>query len=55
MLGANRVSVTRAFAKLREVGAVEQKEHHILVKDLRALGRAAREERRAERAAEETD
>ncbi len=53
MISANRVSVSRALGKLRESGVVEQREHLILVKDLQALGSAAREERRAQRAAEE--
>lgn len=53
MISANRVSVSRAFASLRESGVVEQRDHLILVKDLQALGSAAQEERRAQRAAQE--
>ena len=34
MIGCKRVAVTRAFSRLREFGAVEVKECHILVKDL---------------------
>lgn len=52
MIGANRVSVSRAFAKLREMGLVESEGRRILVKDLDALGRAAHAERRARRVAE---
>ncbi len=52
MIGANRVSVTRAFAKLRDAGAVELKGRRIFVKDLEALGRAAKAEQRAKRIAD---
>jgi DNA-binding transcriptional regulator YhcF (GntR family) len=45
MIGANRVSVSRAFAELRERGIVESK-------DLDALGHAAQDESRARRIAE---
>jgi CRP/FNR family transcriptional regulator, cyclic AMP receptor protein len=37
MIGCKRVAVTRAFRKLKEIGAVELKERHILVKDTRVL------------------
>ena len=37
MIGCKRVAVTRAFSRLREFGAVEVKERHILVKDLDLL------------------
>ena len=39
MIGCKRVAVSRAFARLKENGAVELKERHILVKDLDALKR----------------
>jgi CRP/FNR family cyclic AMP-dependent transcriptional regulator len=52
MIGANRVSVSRAFAELRERGIVESRGRRIVVKDLAALGRAARDESRARRIAE---
>jgi CRP/FNR family transcriptional regulator, cyclic AMP receptor protein len=52
MIGANRVSVSRAFSELREGGIVESEGRHILVKDLDSLGRAAQEERRMRRIAE---
>jgi len=41
MIGCKRVAVTRAFSRLKEVGAVEVKERHILVKDLVVLKRLA--------------
>jgi CRP/FNR family cyclic AMP-dependent transcriptional regulator len=47
MIGANRVSVTKAFRTLRAAGAVELKDRKIHVEDLQALGRMAGEERRA--------
>jgi CRP/FNR family cyclic AMP-dependent transcriptional regulator len=37
MIGCKRVAVTRAFSRLKEVGAVQLKERHILVKDLDTL------------------
>jgi len=37
MIGCKRVAVSRAFARLKEIGAVELKERHIIVKDPRAL------------------
>ena len=37
MIGCKRVAVTRAFSRLKEVGAVELKERHIVVKDLGIL------------------
>lgn len=41
MIGANRVSVTNAFAHLQDIGAVELKRRHIYIKDVEALERAA--------------
>lgn len=41
MIGAKRVAVTRAFGALKENGAVEFQERHIIVKDLEALKEAA--------------
>jgi CRP/FNR family cyclic AMP-dependent transcriptional regulator len=52
MMGANRVSVSRAFAELRQRGIVERKGRRIVVKDLEALGRAAQDESRGRRIAE---
>ena len=52
MLGANRVSVTRAFAKLHDARVVEMKNRRIFVEDLQALGRFAQEEQRAKRIAD---
>jgi CRP/FNR family transcriptional regulator, cyclic AMP receptor protein len=37
MIGCKRVAVTRAFSKLKQIGAVQLKERHIIVKDLGAL------------------
>ena len=37
MIGRKRVAVTRAFTRLKEIGAVELKRRHIIVKDLAAL------------------
>ena len=37
MIGCKHVVVSRAFGKLKEIGAVQLKERHILVKDLDAL------------------
>jgi CRP/FNR family cyclic AMP-dependent transcriptional regulator len=37
MIGCKRVAVTRAFSRLKVVGAVEVKERHIVVKDLETL------------------
>lgn len=37
MIGCKRVAVSRAFAKLKETGAVQLKDRHIIVKDLDAL------------------
>lgn len=51
MIGANRVTVTRAMAELRECGAVEPSGRRIRVKDIEALGRAAKAEQRAKRIA----
>ncbi len=42
MIGCKRVAVTRAFSRLKEVGVVEVKERHILVKDLVVLKRLAK-------------
>ncbi len=47
MIAANRVAVTRAFAELREAGAVEQRRRTIYISDMEALERAARAQRRA--------
>ncbi len=41
MVGAGRVAVSRAFAGLRDAGAVEQRNHLIHVVDLAALERAS--------------
>ena len=41
MIGANREAVTRAFARLREIGAVETRRRYIHVNDIEALERAA--------------
>ena len=43
MIGAGRVAVSRAFAELKEAGAVEQRSRLIRVLDLEALERAAQE------------
>ena len=48
MLMANRVSVTRAFRRLRESKVVEMRQRLIHVRDLEALGRVAAEQRRAQ-------
>ena len=40
MIGANREAVTRAFARLREIGAVETRRRYIHVDDIEALERA---------------
>src|SRR5918911_476671 len=53
MINAHRVSVTRAYAALKEMGAVELRDRFFHVKDLETLGRAAQEERRAKRIAEQ--
>ena len=45
MIGSKRVPVTRAFAKLKEGGAVELRDRHIHVTDLEALKRAAEDGR----------
>jgi CRP/FNR family transcriptional regulator, cyclic AMP receptor protein len=37
MIGCKRVAVTRAFSKLKEAGAVQLKERHIIIKNLDAL------------------
>ena len=41
MIGANREAVTRAFARLRDAGAVEVRRRYVHVKDLELLERAA--------------
>lgn len=41
MIGAKRVAVTRAFAKLKEIGALELNRRYIYVRDVRALELAA--------------
>ena len=41
MIGANREAVTRAFARLQDLGAVELKRRRIHVRDLETLGQAA--------------
>jgi CRP/FNR family transcriptional regulator len=43
MIGANREAVTRAFVRLREVGAVETRRRYIHVEDIEALEKAADE------------
>ncbi len=53
MVGANRVSVTRAFGRLREAGIVEYRDSLIHIKDIEALGRWAEDERRAKRISEQ--
>lgn len=55
MLGVNRVSVTRAFGKLRESKVVYIRQRLIHVRDLEALGRVAREQRKAKWIAEPDD
>ena len=37
MIGCKRVAVSRAFARLKKIGAVQLKERHIIVKDLGTL------------------
>ena len=37
MIGCKRVAVTRAFSKLKEAGAVQLKERHIIIKNTDAL------------------
>lgn len=41
MIGSSRETVTRAFTRLQEAGAVELRRRHIYVKDVDALERAA--------------
>ncbi len=41
MIGANRVSVTKAFTQLQDDGTVELRRRHIYIKDVEALERAA--------------
>ncbi len=37
MIGCKRVAVTRAFSRLKDVGAVQLKDRHIIVKDVDSL------------------
>lgn len=41
MVGAKRVTVSRAFNRLRETGVVEVEQRHIIVRDMEALERIA--------------
>ena len=41
MVGAKRVAATRALGKLRRIGAVEFKQRHIYVKDVKVLQQVA--------------
>jgi CRP/FNR family transcriptional regulator, cyclic AMP receptor protein len=41
MIGAGRVTVSKAFARLRDAGAVEQRNRLVYIMDLEALERAA--------------
>jgi CRP/FNR family transcriptional regulator len=41
MVGAKRVAATRALGKLRRIGAVELKQRHIYVRDLKVLRHVA--------------
>jgi CRP-like cAMP-binding protein len=41
MIGATRVSVTRAFSRLRKTGAIDVRQHAIYATDLKALKRAS--------------
>lgn len=41
MIGSSRETVTRAFTKLQQTGAVELRQRHIYIKDVEALERAA--------------
>jgi hypothetical protein len=43
MVGSNREAVTRAFAGLQEVGAIEVKGRRLYVRDFGALRRCAGE------------
>jgi CRP/FNR family transcriptional regulator, cyclic AMP receptor protein len=43
MVGSNREAVTRAFAGLQEVGAIEVKERRVYARDFNALRRSAGE------------
>ncbi len=47
MIGSSRESVTRAFTKLQQVGAVELRSRHIYVKDIEVLERTAKQQPRA--------
>ena len=49
MIGAHRVSVSRALAKLYDSRVLEQRERRIFVKDLQALRDTAQEKQRATR------
>lgn len=46
MIGSTRESVTRAFTKLQQAGAVELRSRHIFVKDIEALKRTAEQQPR---------
>ena len=41
MIGTSHETITRAFAKLRQAGAVELRSRHIHIEDVSALERAA--------------
>ena len=41
IIGAKRVAATRALGKLRRIGAVEFKQRHVYVKDVKALRQVA--------------
>jgi CRP/FNR family transcriptional regulator, cyclic AMP receptor protein len=44
MIGANREAVTRAFARLRELGAVEVRRRYVHVEDIEKLRRATEDD-----------
>jgi CRP/FNR family transcriptional regulator, cyclic AMP receptor protein len=46
MIGSTRESVTKAFTKLQQAGAVELRSRHIFVKDIEALECAAEQQPR---------
>lgn len=48
MIGAARVSVSRAFTTLRKNGMIQRKDRHIFVKDIQALKQVAISERRGQ-------
>jgi hypothetical protein len=41
MIGSNREAVTRAFARLRDLGAVDTRRRYIHVEDIETLRKAA--------------